>query len=447
MAASPVYSLQQAVDQALLSNHQYRNLLNSVEVAELDYEKARAVFKTKLKGNLNSDARNGADVGSTYNIGLRKRNMSGSAYGVGVYHSSFGAKELSEIRFSYTLPFFQNPLTTGKFDSDRAELDYRHRERMAKIGAEELVLNVVTTYYRLSLADKQIDLAQGEVTVARRLEQATRIRTATGRSSEIDLQWATLRVDQAQQRRDRARFQKLKTENELKLVLGLDMEEHMAVEQGIPPVSHPELMLMTAAEVEALAIENRAELIGLAEDVELARRKLRSAPSKRKPGLDVSLQYALIGEGTTFSDSVSFDDSRIGIGISMDIDLMGSPDQQHRRLALFFDTTRRSYERLEGQIRTAVADAVFAMQNDARQLDLARKSLTLAEKQFRLTELKYRGGAASTQEVLEAEQGLSDTRYMELTSRVNYLLSTYRVRLVAGTLLEDWGTDVFRLEP
>ena len=81
------------------------------------------------------------------------------------------------------------------------------------------------------------------------------------------------------------------------------------------------------------------------------------------------------------------------------------------------------------------------------QLDLARKSLTLAEKQFRLTELKYRGGAASTQEVLEAEQGLSDTRYMELTSRINYLLSTYRVRLVAGTLLEDWGTDVFRLEP
>ncbi len=445
-AVMPVYSLREAVDQALLANHQYRNLLNSVEVAELDYDKARAVFRTKLKGNLNSDARNGADVGSIYNLALQKRNMSGSAYGAGVYHSTFGVKELSEIRFSYTLPFFQNPLTTGKFDANRAELDYRHRERMAKIGAEELVLDVVTTYYRLSLTDNQIDVAQGEVTVAQRLLQATRIRTKTGRSSEIDLQRADLRVSQAEQRRDTARFQKLKAQNELRLVLGLDMDEPMAVKQEIPPVSHPELMLMTTAEVEAMAIRNRAELIGLGEDLELARRKLASAPTKRKPGLAVSLQYALIGEGTTFSDSVSFDDSRVGIGITMDVDLLGNPDQQHRRLALFFDSTRRSYERLEGRIRTAVADAVFTMQNDARQLALARQSLTLGEKQFRLMALKYRGGSASTQEVLEAEQELSDARYVELTSRVNYLLSNYRVRLVAGTLLEDWGTDVFRLE-
>ncbi len=443
---SSIYSLRQAIDRALLANHQYRTLLNSVEVAQLDYDKARAVFRTKLKGNVNSDARSGADIGSTYNLGLQKRNISGSAYGVGVYHSSFGIKELSEIRFSYTLPFFQNPLTTGKFDSDRAELDFRHRERMAKIGAEELVLEVLTAYYRLSLADNQIDLAQREVGVTKKLLQATRIRTETGRSSDIDLQWANLRVSQAEQRRDTARFQKLKTENDLKLVLGLDMEEPIAVDQEIPPVSNPELMLMTTAEVEAMALSNRAELIGLGEDLELARRKLRAAPTKRKPGLDVSLQYALIGEGTTFSDSVNFDDSRIGIGLSMDIDLMGTPNQQHRRLALFFDSKRRSYERLEGQIRTTVADAVFAMQNDASQLDLARQSMALSEKQFQLMELKYRGGTASTQEVLEAEQELSDAHYTELTSRVSYLLSTYRVRLVAGTLMEDWGADISRME-
>lgn len=441
------YTLRQAVNQALLGNPDYRNLLNSVEVAQLDYEKARAVFKTKLKGNLNSDARSGADIGSTYNLGLQKRNMSGSAYGVGVYHSSFASKQLSEIRFSYTLPFFQNPLTTGKFDSDRAELDFRHRERMARIGAEELVLNVLTAYYHLSLAYNRIGVAQGEVSVARKLLQATRIRAKTGRSSEIDLQWAALRVSQAEQRRDKSMFEKLRAANDLALLMGLDSTQPVAVEREIPPVSNPELMQMTTDEVQAMAIKNRAELIGLGEDLELARRKLRASPSKRMPGLDVSLQYALISEGTSFTDSVTFNDSRIGVGVSMDIDLLGTPNQQHRRLALFFDSTRRSYERLEGEIRSAVSDAVFTMQNNARQLDLSRRSLDLAEKQFHLTEIKYRGGSASTQEVLEAEQALSDMRYKELTSRVNYLLSNYRVRLIAGTLLEDWDTDVSRLEP
>ena len=156
------------------------------------------------------------------------------------------------------------------------------------------------------------------------------------------------------------------------------------------------------------------------------------------PGLDVNLMYSLIGEGTSFSDSANFDDRRIGIGISMDVDLMGNPDQKHRRLTLFYDDKRRSYERLENQIRVSVNEAVFQMQSNAGQLNLARQSLRLAEKQFQLTELKYRAGTASTQEVLEAQQSMTDSQYQELTSRVNYLMSTYRVRLVAGDLLQEW---------
>ena len=169
---------------------------------------------------------------------------------------------------------------------------------------------------------------------------------------------------------------------------------------------------------------------------------MRAAPVKRAPGVDVSLQYALIGEGTTLSDSVEFDDSRIGIGISMDIDLAGTPDQQYKRAALFFDSTRRRYENLEGEIRAAVADSVFTVQNEATNLRLSRQSLSIAEQQFRLTELKYRGGQASTQDVLETEQKLSDARYMELSARINYLLSSYRARLIAGTLLEEWNMDI-----
>lgn len=436
-AAPHVFSLQDAINEAMLRNHQFRSLVNGVEVAGLDYEMARSVFKTKLRGQMNSDARNGADIGSTYNLGLSKRNESGSAYGVGLYYSQFGFKELSELRFSYTLPFFQNPITSGKFDSDRAELDFRHRERMAKIGAEELVLKVVSAYYRHSLAGDQADVAAGEVAIVRKLQHATRIRAKTGRSSEMDVQWADLRVSQAEQRREMAKFQRAKSENDLKLLLGLELDESVAIDEDIPPVSNPDLMLMSAAEVEELALKNRAELIGLGEDLDLARRKLRSAPSKRMPGFDVSLQYAMVGEGTTFSDALQFDDSRIGVGISMDVDLMGNPDQQYRRLALFYDDKRRGYEQLEGEIRASVKDAVFRMQDDGGKLRLARQSLKLAEQQFKLTELKYRAGSASTQEILEAEQAMSDARYAEMTSRVDFLLSSYRVRLVAGTLMDE----------
>ena len=436
-----VYSLQDAIEQALEGNHQYRSLLNSVEIAEMDYVKARSAFKTKLTGNLNSDARNGAEIGSAYNLGLRKRNESGSAYGVGLYNSTFGDNSLSEIRFSYTLPFFQDKISSGKFDSDRAELDLRHRERMAKIGAEELALSVVAAYYRLSLADNHIDVARGELALAQKLERATRIRAETGRSSELDLQWAGLRIAQAEQRYESVTLQRVKSENSLKMMMGLDVTAPISVDQEIPGVADPDLLLLSSDEVEVMAMQNRAELIGLGEDLDLARRKLRSVPAKRFPGLDVNLMYSLVGDGTSFSDSMSFDDQRFGVGVSMDVDLMGNPDQRQRRLFLFYDDKRRSYERLEDEIRIAVKDAVFQAQEDAGQLNLARESLRLAEKQFQLTELKYRAGSASTQEVLEAQQDMSDARYMELSSRVNYLMSAYRVRLVAGEILQDWVTE------
>ena len=71
------FGLVDAIRQAFDGNHQYRSLLNSVQVAELDYEQARSAFKTKLQTSLNSDARSGAEVGSSYRLGLSKQNESG----------------------------------------------------------------------------------------------------------------------------------------------------------------------------------------------------------------------------------------------------------------------------------------------------------------------------------------------------------------------------------
>lgn len=440
-------TLNDAVRQALQGNHQYRSLLNSVQVAELDYEQARSAFKTKLKSSLNSDARSGAEVGSSYRLGLSKQNESGSAFGVGLINSTFGDDSLSELRFSYTLPFFQNPIKSGKFQSDRAELDFRHRERMASIGAEELVLQVVQSYYDVALAINQMAVSDGEFLVAKRLEHATRIRARTGKSSDLDLQWASLRVAQAQQARRVSELQKIKAENALKLLLGVDIETLIEIDREIPPVEDPDLLIMSAQAVEAIAMERRAELIGLGEDLDLARRKVRSSSQKRVPNFDVSLQYSLLGDGDGFSDSLSFNDTRFGVGVSMDFDLMGSPNQEYRRLTLFYDDKRRAYEQLEADIRADVRDAVFAMQDSAGQLALARESVRLSEQQFRLTELKYRGGSASTLEVLEAQQEQSDTRHRELAARVRFLQSTYRVQMVSGTLLERWAGEIEGVMP
>ena len=114
VAAAESLSLNQAIKHALTWNNDYLNLADQVDLAKSDYETARSVFKTHYGAATSSDARLGAETGSYYSFFMDKKNESGSGYRAGIYSSTFGENSLSELRFSYTLPFFKNPLDSQR---------------------------------------------------------------------------------------------------------------------------------------------------------------------------------------------------------------------------------------------------------------------------------------------------------------------------------------------
>lgn len=431
-------SLDEAVDLALKQNPDYLGILSNIELAELDMEQARSAYRTKFYSSLNTDARIGSELGSTYNIGVRKQRESGSQWNVGFYSSTFGDSSLSELRFAYTLPFFRNPLSTGEFTVAGAELGYRHKVRLSAIAAEELILQIVNQYYGLVLAVNKVNVARGQMDVAHRLEHATRIRAGTGRSSELDLRMAELRVGQAKHQRQVALLDQDKAESRLKLALGLDLSRPIAVDRSIPPVANIEIVELPPEAVEERALERRAELAGLREEVEMSRRKLRSQSGRTYPGIDVSLQYSLVGDGDSVADSMNLNDTRVGIGVSMDMDGRSEEQREQRRLLLQYESRERALEKLEGEIRAEARAATLAVQESAGQLRLARELLDLTQQQFSYTELRYRNGSAGTEDVLEKQQSLSDARHAELVARVSYLLSSYTLQAADGSLVEDW---------
>ena len=158
--------LQDAINMALSANHGFLNLADQAQIAELDYTSARSVYKTKFASAMSSDARSGADVGSTYNIYLHKMNPSGTRYNAGYYNSSFGDRNLSELRFSYTLPLFKNPLDNNELAIDQAEINLARSKRIIEIGREELINEVISRHYRLSLSIQSNELAASRLDIA-----------------------------------------------------------------------------------------------------------------------------------------------------------------------------------------------------------------------------------------------------------------------------------------
>ncbi len=432
-----VLSLQGAIDRALVRNHDYLNMLSSIEGAELDLEDARSTFRRQFYTRMNSDARVGSELGNTFRSGMSQKLESGQSWNVEFYNSEFGGDNLSELRFSYSLPIFDDPLNSGVLELRRAELDYEHRERLAKVGAEELTAEVSRHYYQAVLARDGVEAAEGEVRLTEALAHATRVRERNGRSSQLDVAAAELRVAQANQRWNSARAALASADNRLKIMLGMGIDEPLVVDSDLPPVDAFGELDRDPQEIEALALANRAELLRLGEEMDLARRKLSTEPESRMPGLGVTLQYSRVGRGDGFSESIELDENRFGIGLSMDMDVDGRRDITYRRIALFYKSKQRAYDRLAEDIRADVRLALMQRQERSSQLTLARSGEHLAEQRFKQADLLYRAGRSTTEDMLEREQALSEARQQERQARVEYLLSNLEVKRVSGTLAQD----------
>ncbi|UCG74209.1 MAG: TolC family protein [Chromatiales bacterium] len=434
-----VLRLQDAIGRALVRNHEYLDLLSSIESAELDLEDARSTFRRQFYTRMDSDARVGSELGNTFRSGMSQKLESGQRWNVEFYNSEFGGDNLSELRFSYSLPIFDDPLDSGVLELRRAELDYEHRERLARVGSEELIAEVSRHYYQAVLARDGVKAAESEVRLTEALAHATRVRERNGRSSQLDVAAAELRVAQANQRWNSARAALVSADNRLKIMLGMGIDDPLVLDPDLPPVDEFGELDRDPEEVEALALANRAELLRLGEEMDLARRKLSTEPESRMPGLDVTLQYSRVGRGEGFSDSIELDENRFGIGLSMDMDVDGRRDITYRRIALFYKSKQRAYDRLAEDIRADVRRALMHRQESSSQLTLARSGEQLAEQRFRQADLLYRAGRSSTEGVLEREQALSEARKQERQARVDYLLSDLEVSRVSGTLAKDWA--------
>jgi len=437
-ADAQVLRLSDAITRALAQNHDYLNLLSSIEGAELDLEDARSEFRRQFYTRLDSDARVGAELGKTFRSGMSQRFEGGSRWNLEFYNSDFGGNNLSEMRFSYSLPIFDDPLDSGTLELRRAELDFQHRDRLARVGSEELIAQVASQYYQSVLARDTLRAADGETALAEALATATRIRVRNGRSSRLDQSSAELRVAQANQRWNTARSSLVTTDNRLKIMLGMNIDETFEIDPELPAVSDPSVNLPEPEVTEALALANRAELLRLGEEIDLARRKLQTEPESRLPGLDVTLQFARVGEGEAFSDSIDLNENRVGIGLSMDMDMNGRRDITYRRILLFYKQRQRDYNRLSEDIRADVRNALMVHRERASQLELARASLDLSQQRFRHAELLYRSGKSSTEDVLEREQALSESRQAERQARADYLIAGLEVKRVTGTLAQEY---------
>jgi len=431
--------LHEAIKAAFNGNYEYLQVLDKVKRSDMTLDVARSVFRTHFNASLRSDAVVGAEIGQQYRMSLSRKLDDGSRVEAGVYASQFDNSALSELRVQYTRPLFSDPERSGVLALQKAESDRNHSQRISEVGAEELTAKVIQAWYRSYLASQAIKVQHAALEAATTLVDAVRAKYAGGFASSFDVEQAELNASRTRQSVKDAEALLLQNLDKLKMLLGMDPEQQVEFDFSLLATQSPSSTAYEIEVLQQLALQHRLELIAMKESRDYARQKMNIITGRIGPPIDLSVHYALVGQGESLDDSFDIDDRRVGLGLNVSTDFALATEKNQSRLAVLeYEQAERGYRHLEDSIKTEIRGAVRQLARYQEKYQLSERTVVLGEKRFVLAQQRYDDGQIDVIELLETQRDLAQAEQASLTANVELLLARLNLDLMSGQLREKW---------
>jgi outer membrane protein TolC len=434
-------SLEAVVGAALANNIEAHLLRSAVTSAELDTFAAHSVYEPKLYTSLNSFDRSGTELGSTFEAGVTRLLRSGSRIGVGVLNSRYGQSTLSELKFSYTLPFFGNHDREALLAIEEAQLGESARARALRAGLEDIVLRAVAVYYEVVLAKDSEAVADSGAEAAQSLYRIAQIRAQSAADGPIALRAAALQVQQAQYALRQARHRHANAEAQLRLLAGFTPQTPLSIVQSVPAIDAEPADESLEALTE-IALSNRADLNNLRAELGPLERRTHLAHNTFLAPIDITLQVSMTGQGIDFDDALDLDEPQFGVGMAMALGDRSERDVAQRRLDLELQNRRYALTYLEYSVRAEVEQVYFELHDHRAQALLAAEQTLLASDELAQTTTKFRAGSSDVRAALDKQQALVDARFRALESRAQYTVARHRLDKTIGRMPERWTPNI-----
>ncbi len=442
LAAKPLYAgmdLQDAIRLAFNGNYEYLQVLDKVKKSDMSLDVARSVFRTHFNASVRSDAVVGAEIGQQYRMSLSRKLADGSRVEAGVYASKFDTSALSEFRVQYTRPLFSDPERSGVLALNKAESEKKHSERVSEVGAEELTARVIQAWYRAYLAEQGIAVQQTAREAADRLVAAVRAKYANDLASSFDVEQAELNASRSRQTVKDSEALLQNDLDKLKILLGLNPEDEVDFDFTLMMGQQASSKLEEVEVLQKKALNHRLEIIAMKERRDYALKRKNIINKRIGPPVDLSIHYALVGQGESLDDTFTVDDRRIGLGLNVSTDFAFATEKNQARLAVLeYEQAERSYRHLTATVKSEIRSAVRQMSRFQEKSLLAQKTAELGEKRFMLAKKRYDDGQIDVIELLESQRDLAQLRQSSLTATIDLQLARLNLDLISGQLRDKW---------
>ena len=324
---------------------------------------------------------------------------------------------------------------------------------------------VENAYWGLVEAREQLKVAEESLGLARELHDMNRIRVDVGTLAPLEMVQSEVGIATREEEIIRAQAAVGDAADSLRRLINVEEGDLWSLE--IVPETSPEIEHVTV-DVGAAMATARQERPELAQQrLAVRTQEIESAyfRNQRRPRLDVTASYGYGGVGGDqlirdpatgdivgripggYSDAVDqiskLDFPVWTLGLNFALPLQNRAARAQSTIAdLELEEARTSLKDLEQLVLTEVRTAARAVDTAAKQIDSARVSRTLAEKNLDAERKRYENGMSTSFQVLEIQEDLSGARSRQVSAVATYRRALVEYYRAIGQLLEQNGVEL-----
>jgi len=489
-AAAPVVadgqlrlSLDDAIEIALRQNldlalQRYDRTINALVVPAnqgLFDLRASATYGVSEDNQPNTTQLEGAAVVSTersgFTLGLDQLTAWGGEASLSIDGSRFSTNSTNAFinpqYFAGDSLSFAQPLLRGfgELATKRPILEARiGSERSRELFEQEavrLIETVENAYWTLVEAQDQLGVAQESRGLANQLHERNRVQVEVGTLAPIELVGSEATVATREEEIIRARAAVGDATDQLLQLLNLERAAYWDLD--VVPTTEPETerLEIDLQQAIATALAERPELAVQRLFVESAELDARFFRRDKLPSLDLELAYGsrgVAGRGfvldpetggpvpvdtdltDAFDDALGRDFDQWSAQLVFAYPLQNRAARAQATIAdLDVGSARTELERLRLQVVTEVRAAARAVETAAQQIESARVSRRLQERNLEAEQRRYENGMSTSFQVTEIQEDLTLARAREVSAVTGYRNALAAFYRATGQLLEVTG--------
>ncbi|MEI9955781.1 MAG: TolC family protein [Ferruginibacter sp.] len=422
------FSVKQAVDYAMKNTVQVKNALLDVKIQEQVNRQVTAAAFPQVTGSINATRYFNIPVTSlpdfispaTYQVLVDQGVKNGAGQpitfpsaGFGVIPAQFGTPWTASGGVDVSQLLFDGQVFVG-LQARSALINFYNKT--AEVTAEQIKVNVYKIYYQLVVGKKQIGSLDANITRYEKLLHDETEIYKNGFAEKLDLDKVSVQMNNL-------KTEKLKAENSiavgnagLKFLLGMPQKEELVLSDTLSDEDLKANILDSSYDY-----KNRKEFQLLTISEKLGEYNIRRYQLSKIPTLAAFGSYSKNAQRNNFdffSKGDWFTTSLVGLKISVPIFDGNKKNALIQQSRYELQKTRNNIEQLKLNIDSDVEQARLKMTTAIITVDNQKQNISLAEKVYNTTKLKFEQGLGSNQEIYNAQADLQ-------VAQNNYYSSLY----------------------